>query len=153
MYVDQSVPRRSRRPWRVEEYQPYRVEPPQPPAAVVGMVAGLRLLERVAGLSYSFYTPYVQCPYIMWARLRSRSPWFGAEVDGVVFFGCLVHRSGSAVLDSWPHNPTHACSDLDKHVVVIATFATQPPACSVDVVVRFGGTSVSFEIHLAVESS
>ena len=24
MYVDQSVPRRSRRPWRVEEYQPYR---------------------------------------------------------------------------------------------------------------------------------
>ena len=86
MYVDQSVPRRSRRPWRVEEYQPYRVEPPQPPAAVVGMVAGLRFLERVAGLSYSFYTPYVQCSYIMSARLRSRSPWFGAEVDGVVFF-------------------------------------------------------------------
>ena len=24
VYVDQSVPRRSRRPWRVEEYQPYR---------------------------------------------------------------------------------------------------------------------------------
>ena len=49
-------------------------------------------LSTVAGLAYSFYTPYVQCltegpqprrVQLCEQGLRSCSPWFGAEVDGV----------------------------------------------------------------------
>ena len=106
------------------------------------MVAGLK--GAFVFLS-TFYTPYVQCftertaamacSTLCGHGLRSQSSCLGAEVDGVDFLGpCTQVHGGGQLLDTWPHNLLHVCSDMEKHIVVSVT--SGPPTTRLNQVAR-----------------